>query len=381
MKKIIGFIGMFLAVFLIIPGIIVLSVSGSTVNAEGKTGTSKNGILISSDKQTALGRTAVDFQNGTYTQLNKINGPKKTASSGISSEDIENVKIKVYFADEDVTKEIGLEEYITGVVLGEMLISFDKEALKAQAVAARSYTLYMLTHGGENYHKDGAIICTDYTHCQTWKSTDAIFRDYPEEQAQQYYDKLISAIKETRQVIMTYEGEIVQAYYFSNSGGFTETYENVWGGDSLEYIQSVPCIGEADKENFCTLDYFTPEDFLERFKCANENVKADAENVYDTIKVVSRNSSNRIDILSVGGVEFKGTDVRSILGLKSTNIVFRELDDGRILTVTFGYGHGVGMSQWGAGEMAKNGSSYQEILNYYYKGVTIEWVDTEALLK
>ena len=374
MKKTVGFICLVLAVFLVMPCVIALSVSGSVAGTE-QSGT-KSGLLISSDKQTALGRKRIDLPHGETSG----GGTGITASSGISSDSTEDLKIKVYFADKDETREIGLEEYITGVVLGEMLISFDKEALKAQAVAARSYTLYMLTHGGENYHKDGAIICTDFTHCQTWKSTDAIFADYPEEQANRYYEKLTAAIAETRHVIMTYKGEIVQAYYFSNSGGFTETYENVWGGDSLDYIQSVPCVGEADKENFCTLSYFTPEEFLTRFRNANDAVEATEETVYDSIRILERNSSNRIDTISVGGVVFKGTEMRSILGLKSTNVIFRELDDGRILTVTFGYGHGVGMSQWGASVMAENGSSYEDILNYYYKDITIEWVDTAAMM-
>ena len=130
-------------------------------------------------------------------------------------------------------------------------------------------------------------------------------------------------------------------------------------------------MGEADKDNFCTLDYFSAEEFLERFKKANENVDATAETVFSTIKILSRTESNRIDEMSVGGVVFKGTAMRSILGLKSTNVIFRELDDGRILTVTFGYGHGVGMSQWGAQAMAERGSTAEEILKYYYKGVEI----------
>lgn len=372
MKKTVSFICLALAVLVVMPCAVALGVSGSV--AEGGAGGGTR-FLISSDRQTALGRKKIDLRADLSNGKGPGGGTGLTASSGISSGSTEDLKIKVYFAGEDETREIGLEEYITGVVLDEMLLSFDKEALKAQAVAARSYTLYMLTHGGGNYHKDGAIICTDHTHCQTWKSTDAIFADYPEEQAERYYRKLTEAIEETRHVIMTYGGEIVQAYYFSNSGGFTETYENVWGGESLDYIQSVPCVGEADKENFCTLSYFTPGDFLTRFRNANEAVDATEETVYDSIRILERNNSNRIDTVSVGGVVFKGTEMRAILGLKSTNVIFRELDDGRILAVTFGYGHGVGMSQWGAGAMAENGSSYEDILHYYYKNVTIEWVD------
>ncbi len=362
MKKAIGIICVALTVFFVMPCTIALSVSGSVSNAKGSDGLDK--LVLTADHQSVYGQLVTDFKNSDRDYL--LNDKNQ-----VSSEAAKDMLIKVYFAKEDVTKSMYLEDYIAGVVLGEMLVSCEKEALKAQAVAARSYTLYMMKHGGIGIHENGAAICTDYRHCQAYKSPADILKSYPDELAIEYHKKLFDAVRETKGQILTYEGEIVKAYYFDNSGGFTESYNNVWGGENHGYTQSVPCIGEADKDNFCTLSYFETEDFLNRFKEASGEVEATPETVFSTVKILSRTDSNRINEISVGGVTFKGTEMRSILGLKSTNVIFRELDDGRILTVTFGSGHGVGMSQWGAESMAERGSTYDEILKYYYTGVEL----------
>ena len=392
MKKIVGLICGAVAALTVAPCAVAFCVSNAISQADDTYGSV---LRLSSERQSTYGKVLASYgkDNEGFTQnnttmdnyggqaddsgtvkwyLDYLASLKETDQPQKEQENtIKDIPVKVYFHKEDTVKEVSLEEYLAGVVLGEMLISFEEEALKAQAIAARSYTLFMMESGASKYHKDGASICTDHTHCQTWKSPQELFTAYPKEQAQKYYEKLMRVIDETRGQILMYDGKVVQAYYFDNSGGFTESYDSVWGGENLDYTQSIPCMGEADKDNFCTLDYFTPQDFLERFKNADGNVNATAETVFDTIKIISRTTSNRIDEMSVGGVTFKGTEMRSILGLKSTNVIFRELEDGRILTVTFGYGHGVGMSQWGAQAMAEKGSTAEEILKYYYKGVEI----------
>ena len=373
MKKSIGIVCLSLAALFVMPCTVALSVSGSV--AKENTSGIADRLTVSSGMQSRYGTVLVNYSDtnsieDTDKQLNS-ESPGEAADSD-SDTSASDMMIKVYFASEDTTRTMYLEDYIAGVVLGEMLVSFEKEALKAQAVAARSYTLYMIEQGGSSTHESGAVICTDYTHCQAYKSPADILTAYPEGLAEEYHSKLLSAVAETAGEVITYEGEIVKAYYFDNSGGFTESYENVWGGENHGYTQSVPCMGESDTANFCTLKYFTPEEFLELFKKSNENVDATADNVFSTIEIIERTSSNRIDEISVGGVVFKGTVMRSILGLKSTNVIFRELDDGRILTITFGSGHGVGMSQSGAQGMAQNGSTYEEILKYYYQDVELE---------
>ena len=384
MKRMTIFLCAVLAVLIVMPCAVALCVELAAEKDNGG-----NSVLtLSSDRLGTYGRLLVDYgqasdivgnnvslQQGTvdwyHKYLEENSGAEDDNDKENSGASVKNIEVKVYFHKEDIVRKVDLEEYLAGVVLGEMMISFEEEALKAQAIAARSYTLYMMEQGEGASHKDGAVICTDHTHCQTWKDPAELYNAYPEEQAEKYYEKLMRVIDDTKGKILMYEGKVVQAYYFDNSGGFTESYDSVWGGENLDYTQSIPCMGEADKDNFCTLDYFSAEEFLERFKKANENVDATAETVFSTIKILSRTESNRIDEMSVGGVVFKGTAMRSILGLKSTNVIFRELDDGRILTVTFGYGHGVGMSQWGAQAMAERGSTAEEILKYYYKGVEI----------
>ena len=299
---------------------------------------------------------------------------KLTASGSINTDDLEDLLIKVYNSKEGKTQDMYLEDYLMGVVYAEMSLNYGIEALKAQAVAARSFALnkFYNDHEGVNRHKGEAVICTDYTHCQAWKDPNEIVTAYGASRGQELYDKLKEAVQATRGIVMTYDGEIIKAMYFSSSGGYTESMEDVWNED-LSYLQSVPSYGELVDDYYCNFEYFSKKDFVARFKKAyGDRFDASPDNVLQSIKDIERSATGRIKKMTIGGVELTGIAARSILGLRSTNMIFREFNKDAILVITIGTGHGVGMSQLGAGVMADQGKTYEEILKHYYTGITLE---------
>lgn len=282
-------------------------------------------------------------------QSNENNYPETSSSK----------TIKVYFHKEGYIKEMSLEEYITGVLYGEVPSYYSAEALKAQAVAARSYTLYKINNGIS--HENGADICTDYSHCQAWTESD---------NGSLYPDSIVQAVEATKNVICTYNGECINALYFSNSGGATESIENVWGGSPIAYLKSVYSPGEADFYDYCQVKNFTVWEFIGAIQSYNSNCITDSEIGTGNIQNIQRSPSGRIITAEIGGITFTGLQVRAMFGLRSSNIHFNQ--NGEIISVVaLGYGHGVGMSQSGAEAMAKNGATYEEILKHYYSDIEL----------
>jgi peptidoglycan hydrolase-like amidase len=182
--------------------------------------------LSSRNFYSIIGLIRSQLDNVPNTEENVI----QTAVGSICTDELDDLLIRVYDSNEKRVKEMFLEDYIMGVVYAEMNLRNNIEALKAQAVAARSYTLYKFYNDGEgvNIHKDGAVICTDYTHCQAWKDPEGIIPAYGKETGQELYSKLKKAVESTKGIVMTYEGEVIKAMYFSSSGGYTESMEDVW---------------------------------------------------------------------------------------------------------------------------------------------------------
>ena len=273
----------------------------------------------------------------------------------------DNIYINVYFHREGVVKEMNLDDYIMGVLYGEVPETYHKEALKAQAIAARSYTIYRINN--HITHENGADVCTDYTHCQAWTEAEN-GGDYP--------DSIASAVKETHNIIGTYNNECINALYFSNSGGYTESIENVWGGAPYPYLVSVESPGEAENYDYCSVKYYTPEDFVETMYAYSEELECSTDDASANIVQIKRAATGRILSANIGGKTFTGQQLRAMFGTLSSNIHFEKLSNGAIAVVSIGYGHGVGMSQCGAEAMAKNGADYETILKHYYTGINLE---------
>ena len=249
-------------------------------------------------------------------------------------------------------KSLELEEYIIGVVAGEMPASFEIEALKAQAIAARSYAMNKINTSDETYD-----LVTDVTN-QVYITTDEMKNKWQSEY-DYYYEKIKNAVLETQGLVMKYNNEIISAYYFAMSNGSTEDVSLVFG-ESKDYLQSVDSSWDENVKNFIVETNITKEEFCKKLDISCDDI---------IIKDIKRSETNRVNEITINNKKFKGTEVRSLLNLRSTDFDI-EINESIKIT-TKGYGHGVGMSQYGANEMAKNGSTYEEILKHYYNNIEI----------
>lgn len=259
---------------------------------------------------------------------------------------------------ENSVKIMELEDYICGVVLAEMPASFEPEALKAQAVAARTYTLRRLTLGDK--HSQGAV-CTDYACCQAYISNE----DYLDGRGTQAdIDKVAAAVADTAGQVLTYEGALIEATYFACSGGRTEDAQAVWGAD-IPYLRAVDSPGETKAEGYDEELYFTKSEFTSLLGRSLSGGPG------SWLGEVSYTSGGGVETMVIGGRTYTGTQLRKLLGLNST-VFTMTADSGGITVKTQGWGHRVGLSQYGADAMAVAGSTYVEILQHYYQGTKID---------
>lgn len=249
------------------------------------------------------------------------------------------------------TINIELEDYVIGVVAAEMPASFHIEALKAQSVIARTYALNKLSKG---------VTLTDNNSTQNYIDIDQMRNKWGAD-FDKYYNKIKDAVLSTEGTTLKYNGEYIDAVYFSTSNGYTEDSINVWEND-IPYLKSVESSWDRDASSF----FRTQTMDLNTF---NSKLGTNISNG-DEISIIERNSSSRVSKISVGGKIFSGVQFRNILGLRSADFDIG-LNDNLLTITTRGYGHGVGMSQYGANGMAQNGYNYKQILSHYYSNVSI----------
>lgn len=281
-----------------------------------------------------------------------ISGSKKetTYFNNAKKEEVkEEIKLALKDTSTGEIKNIELEDYIVGVVAGEMPASFNEEALKAQAIAARTHAMYKMKNSNGTYD-----LVTDKTN-QVYITEDKM-KSLWQENFDYYFEKIKKAVYDTKDLIMTYNGDIILSLYFARSNGKTEDAIAVFGSNE-EYLKSV----ESPEENLTSEVTISKDKF-----CNKLNISCDAINISNVLK----SSSGRINSLNINGKTFKGTEIRTLFDLKSTD--FDISIGSEIKFVTKGYGHGVGMSQYGANKLAQNGKNYEEILKHYYQNINIE---------
>ncbi len=275
--------------------------------------------------------------------------------------------IKLLHSTTNQIEEIKLDEYLYGVVSSEMPANFEMEALKAQAVVARTYTIYKMLNDGKKH--EGANICDNSACCQAWITKEGRMERWEESLRESNWNKIVEAVNSTQGKIITYKGVPINAFFHSNSGGTTETTANVWGGTGYPYLQSVETSGEDTYSQYSSEVVLTKQNFINKIKEKHNNFEIDF-NVTDCIKILEYTEGNRVKKVKIGNLELSGVEVRTILGLKSANFIIAIEGENIKFKVT-GYGHGVGMSQTGADSMAKSGSNYEEIIKHFYTGVEI----------
>lgn len=267
-----------------------------------------------------------------------------------------NSIVRVYRESKDIIDEIPLEEYVVGVLAGEMPVDFELEALKAQAVAARSY---VMTKIQENYKKDYDVVDTVTNQVYLDKEyLKSVWKD-------SYIDninKLKMAVISTKGEYLSYNGKVANALFFSTSSGVTENCEDVFDA-KVEYLKSVDSHWDTTSPVYSTTSTFTFTDFYNKLGLPySEKLN---------IKIINKIYTGRIMKISINNKEFTGDDVRFKLGLRSAYFEITQ-EQGKVIITCKGFGHGVGMSQYGANGMAKEGYNYQDILTHYYTNIEIE---------
>lgn len=339
MKKILIYFGGFLMLFFIIPAICTI-----TPSKDSEEQTASTEVADENTEQ----QTPIQYEYEKY----------KT--------------IKLLHPETSQIEELNIDEYLYGVVSSEMPASFELEALKAQAVVARTYTIYQAIHNSGKH--ENADICDDFNCCQAWISKDERFAKWEPTEAESNWNKIVQAVDSTKGKIVTYEGQPINAFFHANSGGITESSLNIWGGIDYPYLKSVETAGEEGYTQYSSQVTLTHQELIDKIKTKYEDCEIDFTQE-NCIQILEYTTSGRIKTIKFGNKEIAGTEARTLLELKSTNFTFA-IDEQNITFTVTGYGHGVGMSQTGADALAKVGSNYEAIVKHYYTNVEITEVNS-----
>lgn len=247
----------------------------------------------------------------------------------------------------DLDLYLDLNDYVTGVVASEMPALFNEEALKAQAVAARSFATSKI----ENNFLELTSGISDQVYSPNFKLKEKWNDDY-----NKYYNKIYDCVKSTHNEVIKRDNKILRTYYFSMSNGYTENSQTVFNDTTFTSVKSL--------ENENNPNY----KFQKTFSSSDLNKLLNVSNI--DIQNIERNETNHVKSITINNKTYTGIEFRKLLNLRSTDFTIEKQDNNYIIT-TIGYGHGVGMSQYGANQMAKEGSSYKEILNHYYENTEI----------
>lgn len=264
-------------------------------------------------------------------------------------------------------REMDLEEYVAGVAAAEMPASFPEEALKAQAIAARTYAMYKKSLGQDETHPD-AVVCDDYTHCAAFVDLDSESDDLWGKKADEWCEKVKKAAQDTAGEIVTYNGSPIAAVFHAAAAEQTESAVSVWGSD-IPYLTSVESSGDKACPKYDASVTFGAEEFRQIMLANYPDINLTGLPKTWFTEIQSSDAGG-VTSCKIGGISLKGTEVRALLELNSTHFTISTTDTS-ITFHTEGYGHGVGMSQYGAKSMAEDGNTCEQILQHYYVGTEI----------
>lgn len=295
---------------------------------------------------------------------------QKESTQGIKKNPTEEaVEVAVYRIASKEIQKLPLESYLIGVVAAEMPADFEKEALKAQALTARTYIVNQLIQNNRWGLPDDADVSDSERH-QVYKNDQELKALWGSDYSWKM-KKITEAVQETSGQILTYDGNPITATFFSTSNGYTENSEDYWKA-AYPYLKSVSSPWDANSPKFHNKVVMTVADF-------EQKLGVNVSNSSQIGTVIERTSGKRVGIVEIGGKKLTGKQIREKLNLKSSDFDW-ERQGNQITITTKGYGHGVGMSQYGANGMAQEGKNYEQIVKYYYKGVAIqssnEWLNT-----
>ena len=324
-------------------------------NIKEKENTNNNSITNTTISNKVNTNTETKKDNTiTVSETTKKNDTPKVNNTETKKETNEEIDNNIYVTINRSNGNIinlELEEYLIGVVGSEMPASFNIEALKAQTIVARTYALKRISQNK---------ILTDTTSTQVYKDNDGL-RNIWKNDFNKYYEKVKNAVMSTKGMVLMYNNNYIDAVYHSTSNGMTEDALHVWGY-SVPYLKSVESKTDMNVSSYKKEIMFTLEKLS---NVLNTTITK------DTTFILERNSSGRVSNVKVNDLEINGTTFRTLLGLRSTDFVI-ELDEETAKITTYGFGHGVGMSQYGANGMANKGYTFRDILNHYYQNTSIK---------
>ncbi|WP_407269326.1 stage II sporulation protein D [Radiobacillus sp. PE A8.2] len=269
------------------------------------------------------------------------------------------LKVDVYRTKTEEIESVPLENYVARVVASEMPAEFEIEALKAQALAARTYIVNYLTYSPGK--AEGGADVNDTVQYQVYKSEEDLHAQWGTEYNWRM-NKIQQAVKETVGEIVTYKEEPITPAFFSTSNGYTENSEDYWQNE-LPYLRSVASPWDEESPEYSDQMIFTLDEVEAKLDISLTNESA-------TEFPIVRTESNRVESITLGGKTFTGREIREDLGLRSSDFTVEQRQE-HLIFKTIGYGHGIGMSQYGANGMAKEGKTYKEIVSYYYQGTAV----------
>lgn len=283
-----------------------------------------------------------------------------------------NQTIRVKFSKTGEVVAMDMNDYLRGVVPSEMSPTYEIEALKAQALVARTYTFRKMQSGGEG---EGADMCDNFAHCQAFYTKEKLFeiwrgKGYTDDEILIFWDRVNEAVVSTQNEIITYNGECIKAFFHASSPIRTEDISQIWGGECLPYLKSVENVEDESYPNRTSRVEVSYDIFLSKLKENFDEFRYVTADSISGTKICDFTISGRVKNVEVAGIKVSAEKLRTIYGLKSTNFVVECLADKVVFDVV-GYGHGVGMSQVGANYLANSGKTYDEIVKYYYTGVDI----------
>ncbi len=280
--------------------------------------------------------------------------------------------VRLYLHQENRVVYMQLEDYLVGVVGAEMPAEFPLDALKAQAVAARTYVLKRINLNEKDVNNRlhaGVDVCDDQRHGQAWLSREDLKKRWGALRYYNYYYKIKKAVDETKGQVLTYQGELIEPSYHSSCGGRTEDAADVWKFQA-PYLKSVPCPYDADPDPVQTAS-FSLEQVDQALGTSLSVVAVSGQEISTAnIKLLEKTGAGRPKTLQIGNRQFSTVAVREQLGLRSTNFTWN-IEGDTVTFTTTGYGHGVGLCQYGAKGMAGHGYDYRVILGHYYSGAEI----------
>jgi len=283
-------------------------------------------------------------------------------------------EVAVYITSTSQVLMIPLEEYVAGVVAAEMPASFSTAALEAQAIAARTYAAHRASKfGGAGCSQHSlADICDDPAHCQAFLPLEALQLKWGLVSFNEYHTRIRRAVESTVGQIITHRGQVIDPIFHSTCGGQTEDANKVWS-NYFSYLIRVECNFCSHSNRLTETKTFSHADFVAALKKQDSTILVTAQQLAGKsppVEVKTRSESGRVLEMMLGSKTLKGTELRSALGLNSTNFAL-EISSSEVRVTTTGYGHGVGLCQYGADGMAKAGYDSRKILQYYYQGVQI----------